>query len=250
MASITREPNGRRTIQFIAVDAKRRSIRLGKVTQRQAEVVKLHIEQLQAARITGHAVADATARWIAELDGVLMDKLVSVGLIDAPNRATLGPFLDKYIAGRTDLKPGTTQVYLQVQRSLLEFFGHERPLRQITPGDAEDWRLRQIGQGLSENTIRKRSSTAKVCFKAAVSHRLIAENPFSELPSTVTPRSNDKRHFVTHQEAAAVLAACPDAEWRLIFALCRYGGLRCPSEVLALRTRVTITYRIDVAPSA
>jgi len=32
-----------------------------------------------------------------------------------------------------------------------------------------------------------------------------------------------------------VLGACPDAQWRLIFALCRYGGLRCPSEVLALR---------------
>jgi integrase len=32
-----------------------------------------------------------------------------------------------------------------------------------------------------------------------------------------------------------VIAACPDAEWRLIFALSRYGGLRCPSEHLALR---------------
>jgi integrase len=29
--------------------------------------------------------------------------------------------------------------------------------------------------------------------------------------------------------------ACPDVEWKLIFALSRYGGLRCPSEHLALR---------------
>ncbi|NOS99424.1 MAG: site-specific integrase [Phycisphaerales bacterium] len=29
--------------------------------------------------------------------------------------------------------------------------------------------------------------------------------------------------------------ACPDAEWRLIVALSRYGGLRCPSEHFALR---------------
>ena len=34
MASITRESNGRRTIQFVCGDGKRRSIRLGKVSQR------------------------------------------------------------------------------------------------------------------------------------------------------------------------------------------------------------------------
>lgn len=32
----------------------------------------------------------------------------------------------------------------------------------------------------------------------------------------------------------AVIAKAPDAEWRLIIALTRYGGLRCPSEVLSL----------------
>ena len=31
-----------------------------------------------------------------------------------------------------------------------------------------------------------------------------------------------------------MLAACPDAQWRLLFALSRYGGLRCPSEHLSL----------------
>jgi integrase len=31
-----------------------------------------------------------------------------------------------------------------------------------------------------------------------------------------------------------VLDKCPDAQWRLLFALSRYGGLRCPSEHLAL----------------
>ncbi|MCC6123354.1 MAG: site-specific integrase [Pirellulales bacterium] len=32
-----------------------------------------------------------------------------------------------------------------------------------------------------------------------------------------------------------VLEHCPDAQWRLIFALARFGGLRTPSETLALR---------------
>ena len=35
--------------------------------------------------------------------------------------------------------------------------------------------------------------------------------------------------------ATDVLAACPDNEWRLIFSLSRFGGLRCPSETQELR---------------
>jgi len=41
--------------------------------------------------------------------------------------------------------------------------------------------------------------------------------------------------FVTREMAGTVLDACPDNEWRLIFALSRFGGLRCPSETLELR---------------
>ena len=37
-----------------------------------------------------------------------------------------------------------------------------------------------------------------------------------------------------NSETHLVLDACPDADWRLLVALSRYGGLRCPSEHLAL----------------
>ncbi len=49
-------------------------------------------------------------------------------------------------------------------------------------------------------------------------------------------QSNSSRfYFVTREMAEKVLAACPDNQRQLIFALSRYGGLRCPSEHLALR---------------
>jgi hypothetical protein len=43
------------------------------------------------------------------------------------------------------------------------------------------------------------------------------------------------RTVVTRAEIVQVLDACPDHHWRAIVALSRYGGLRCPSEVLSLR---------------
>lgn len=48
--------------------------------------------------------------------------------------------------------------------------------------------------------------------------------------------SNSDRHrFITPEVSARVLEACADCDWRVIFALARYCGLRCPSEVLAVR---------------
>ncbi len=42
---------------------------------------------------------------------------------------------------------------------------------------------------------------------------------------------------MAHGETQKVIDACPDAEWRLIVALARYGGLRTPSEHFSLRWR-------------
>jgi hypothetical protein len=47
MASISRDANGRRCIQFLAADGVRKGIRLGKVSQRIAEEIKVKIEALK-----------------------------------------------------------------------------------------------------------------------------------------------------------------------------------------------------------
>ena len=56
---------------------------------KQAESVKVHVEQLIAALITGHAVADETAPWVAQLDQHLADKLSRVGLVPKQAVATI-----------------------------------------------------------------------------------------------------------------------------------------------------------------
>ena len=53
MATIGTESNGRRRILFVAGDGKRKTVRLGKVSQRQAEAFKARLEVLVGRRITG-----------------------------------------------------------------------------------------------------------------------------------------------------------------------------------------------------
>ncbi len=52
----------------------------------------------------------------------------------------LGDFLDQYIAGRADVKPGTETNLEQARKKLVEYFGESKPLGAITPGDADQFR--------------------------------------------------------------------------------------------------------------
>ena len=234
MASISHDrKTGRRTVQFVGPDGRRRSVRLGPASKRQAEAVRVKVEDLAAALVTGHAPSDETSRWVATLPDVLRKRLAAVGLIAPRESLTLKPFLDRYMDGRTDIKPSTRIALGQTVRYLVEFFGPDKVLRDITAGDADEWRLFLIRKGLADNTVRRRSGAAKQFFKAAVRKGHVAANPFADLKAAV--QGNPKRdYFITRAEAQKVLDACPDAEWRLIFALARYGGLRCPSEIMGL----------------
>ena len=74
---------------------------------------------------------------------------------------------------------------------------------------------------------------ARQFFRAAVRKRLLADNPMQDVKAPA--QVNTARAFyVTREATERIIAACPDAEWRLIVALARYGGLRTPSETFAL----------------
>jgi len=249
MASLSKDKNGNRTIQFVAGDRKRRSIRLGKMPAKSAATVKAKVEALNASSISGTSWDAETAAWVGKLGEVLYDKLASVGLLPkrkARENSTLGVFLASYIKGRSDVKGGTAIMYGQVQRGLIDYFGATRPISEVTPADTDDWRRwlasgetapdgQVIRKKLADNTVRRRCGIARQFFRMAVRRRLIAENPFAEMTSVAVRANRLRDYFLSREDAARVLDACPDAQWRLLFALSRYGGLRCPSEHLTLR---------------
>ena len=234
MASIANDPNGTRRILFTDPHGKRRTLRLGKVPKKHAEAVRVKVEALLAANITGQPADRDTSRWLSNAGDDLHDRLARVGLIEARSTATLGPFIDAYIRRRSDVKPATRYTYQRARKKLIGYFGEARDLRTITAGDADDWRLHLLAEGLADNTVRKACSIAKQFARSAERKGLIDANPFTDLAGSVTAnRSRD--HFISRDDAAAVLDACPDIEWRVMFALARFGGLRTPSETLRLR---------------
>lgn len=254
MASISTDKLGNKTMQFTGLDGKRKTVRLGKARQRTIDTIKTHVEELLEAYGSGRTVYDETQAWLKKINATnpkLYEKLAGHGLAPkrkAPQLVLLGAFLDGYIKGRSDVKGGTAIVYRQTKRCLVEYFGASKPLSDITAGDADDWRrwlLRDEnedepakgGQGLGENTARRRCGIAKQFFRDAIKRRLISENPFADMKGITVMADRSRDYFVSRDEAAKVLEACPDSQWQLLFALSRYAGLRCPSEHMRLTWR-------------
>jgi integrase len=240
MASISTDKKGLRRILFVGGDGRRRTIRLGRVPIKTARTIQTHVENLAAAALGRNAPDPETSAWVGRLDRVLYDKLATVGLLPPreqkqdPEAVALGAFLDQYIAGRADVKPGTATNLRQARAKLVAYFGADKPLPAITPGDADNFR-QDLESKLGINTTRRHCGRAKQFFRAAVRKRLIAENPFADQKGLAVRANPSRFYFVTPAEAEAVLDACPDAQWRLLFALARWGGLRVPSEPLGLR---------------
>src|SRR3984957_9836815 len=241
MASITRESNGRKTIQFIAPDRRRRSIRLGKCSMRSAETVRLHVESIVSSLNAHSPLERETADWLGKLGDDLHGKLAAVRLVEPRQTTaslairTLKGLLGAFDGDKLKAKESTRVSWGHTRRNLLDFFGESKDVATITEADADKWaEWLDAEQKLSAPTIRKRCGNAKQFFRFAVKKRLIPANPFGGLKSgNLTNRTRD--HFVSRDDAELVTGACPDAEWRLLFALSRYGGLRCPSEHFSLR---------------
>jgi len=235
MASISKDPNGRRRILFMAEDGSRKTIRLGKCTQHQAETFKIRLEALLAGRFSG--IDTETAQWVGSLPDDMHARLAAFELVEpraATRTVTLGELLTRYSDSRTDIKPGTAIGHGQAIRTLLAYFGPDKPIKEIHDGDAELFRAAMAKQGLSPVTVCKRSSNARQFFAFAIRQRLVSTNPFSGLKTST--KSNDARlYFVSQADFQKVLDEATDTEWRLVLTLARYGGLRTPSETFALR---------------
>ncbi|MCA9070446.1 MAG: hypothetical protein KDA84_16050 [Planctomycetaceae bacterium] len=158
MASTSKQKNGRRTIQFNAESGKRHSIRLGKISQRNAESIKTRVERILEAQFGGQALEADTAQWLGEIDDSLHSKLAKVGLVEAREQKAvqaLGVFLDDYVTRRIDVKEATRVAWGHTVRNLKDFFGDDADLTSISEGDADDFKLHLIGLGLASETVAK-----------------------------------------------------------------------------------------------
>lgn len=149
---------------------------------------------------------------------------------EAKAKATLAALLQQFRESfLPQTKAATQTFYGHSMRNLTEYFGEQKAVADITAADADAFRAFLISQKLAMATVNRRCLAVKTIFHKAKRWGLVADNVFAELQGG--GQANEARkYFVTPADANKLLEACPDAEWRAIVALSRFGGLRIPSE--------------------
>lgn len=237
MASLVTYSNGLRRIEFqLEPKGERKLLRLGRMTARAAQTVLRHVEAVIGDKLAGRAHDADVSAWLGKLDESMLKRLRGVGLADGVglSRTTLGEFLAKYFETMGG-KVSTRLFYSHTRRNLETYFDPTHPLRSITEADADGWRAWLVEhEKLASATVARRVIAARTIWRKAIRWKLAVVNPFDGVAGG--QQSNESRkQFISHDDIAKVVDACPDCEWRAIVALARYGGLRTPSETFALR---------------
>lgn len=242
MASLQRITDGGRDCYRLRfyIDRRRKTLGLGSMDEPAATEAKAHVEHLIDLVGRGRPPVTATLRWLDGLPGSIHDRLAAMELCEPRKRCELPrsvlAFMRAYIASRTDWKK--PENYRQAVNHLAKYLGRDAPIGALTKGDAERWHRwlmdRKVGPGLSPNTAGQQVKRCRQMMRAAINDGIVDANPFDGVKIDLSS-DRTKNRFIGTADALAILDQCPDQEWRVIFALCRWGGLRCPSEVLGVR---------------
>ena len=225
-------------IQFYAANGERPTIRLPKGTpETHADSFRILIDTLVQHKRTGAPLTPAVHSRLSELTPLFRKKLEEKELVQERAVLTLEELTEEYLKGRPDLKPRTVENLKRAQANLVRYFGGDKLVSDITEADSEAWgRWLQLeeGEGLAKNTARRRIGRAKQYFRWAIRRRVLDRSPFDGMVAAVN--ENEERFvFVSGDDVRRIMEAAPDAEWRAIIALSRWGGLRTPSETLSLK---------------
>jgi len=230
-------------------EGKRRfTIHLGGKTysKKTAERFKEIVEALLYYRRNGMTTPEKSVEnWLQHAPVELKAKLAKASLVVVDKVRTCKMLWDAFLKFKeTEVKPATIKAYHACQAYFFEMFSPTESIEQVTSERLLEWKTSMLDE-LAEATVTGHVKNIKAVLNWAVSQDWLMKSPAAEIPKG-SFRNREKDRFITMAEYGKLLEACPNQEWRVIIALARIGGLRCPSELKRLRWKDIVQDRFTV----
>ncbi|MFL5329873.1 MAG: tyrosine-type recombinase/integrase [Gemmataceae bacterium] len=249
MASLIKRKNGTREIQFKnPITSKPSAVRLGHGTLSHARTVKSHVEELISAKIKGARVADETCRWLRDkAHDDLHRKLEQVGLVEpraVDTTPTIGEYAKLFLDSKPHIKASTRRTFKVALDRMTAAIGPELRLSAVTEEMVLSaiHRLKTTNYSTKPDKEKKYSAAfiaklitiAKAMFRMAVRRGVVAKSPLEYVVSG-SQVNKARNQFIPAETVRKLIESLTDVEWKLAVALARWGGLRIPSELFALK---------------
>ena len=219
--------------EFSDLNRKRKRLRLGNCAQSTAQEVRRNLDKLIECKSFGAEVPGKVRHWLATVDARLKKQLSQLALGDVAD-VSLKDFLDDFIAKKT-FSSDATRYKMQLVVDRLNQCFPKKSLRGLSYSDAVQFQdfLSRVCK-LGENSVRRNCGFARQFLQAAFERQLIERNPFQlkEINTTVGVAEKDYVETGTIEE---LINSCEHIQWKLLFAMSRFLGLRIPSEINQMR---------------
>ncbi|MCL2305413.1 MAG: site-specific integrase [Planctomycetaceae bacterium] len=228
-------------IRFFDPHGHRLIIYLGgrKYSEGTANELKKIVEKLIYYQTNDEVPDKKTVAWLESASPEIKRKLADAGLINVPETHTLKDVWTKFLEMKEldrktgKIKEATISQYYHAKRRFFEFFKEADCLADLSKESLMKWKAALLKR-LKPATVASTLKHCKSVFTWAVEQGWIEESPLDGIGrGSFVNRSRDR--IISMEEYHRLLDACPCQDWRVIITLARIGGLRCPSEVVALK---------------
>lgn len=202
---------------------------LSGLNKRQADQIKGWIQDLADAMKSGTPAPVEAAGWLLRLPPAIHAKFAEAGLAPTRKARGLEAFCNEAIQDKKEVLSAATLFHYDIaKREACAFFGKDRDIATLTPGDALNFNRHLRARGAKVSTANKRCATMRAIFQDAKRHQLIQENPWADkaVPKSSPPATDEKRVFVHHEDAVKIMEELPHPEMRALFAFARWAGTR------------------------
>ena len=182
-------------------------------------------ERVAVAVDTGASLDRQTLLWIQAAPDDLKERFERVGLIERAGLLTVGELAEKYLrSASARLKPNTVRLAEWSFNIFFEYVPEDTPVESITVARACEV-FESVRASYSPASYTTVARVLRRLFAWAVDLELIEKNPLRAVKGA-SEKNKSREFFVDRVTCEKILAACPSQEWRALFALWRFGGVR------------------------
>ena len=196
MASIFIPKNSKSYKLQEVVNGERKTITLGRMSQKSAELIRSRVETINSCNEAGLPYPLDVAQWLGTIGDDLHKKLSTVGLVGARQAASLEQELEKYIKNHSGGKePSTLEKWGYDRDRLVQFFGADRDTKTIIRSECEQYKTWLYNERhMADSTVGRAIRNARMFFTAWVRDGLLERNPFDGVKSSNAIRRPQLSH--------------------------------------------------------